>query len=1181
MRTAFFLMFKLDRLELSGFKSFVDPDHLVFSGGITGIVGPNGCGKSNVCDAVCWVLGERSAKILRGETMEDVIFGGSASRKPLGMAEVQLTLTTESSFEHADDGRLTIGRRVHRSGESQYTLNGKTVRLKDIRSLLMDTGLGIRAYSVIEQGKIGMILSGKPQERRKLLEEAAGITRYKERRRVAEVKLEAARGNLARLDDILSEIGRNLRSLKRQAGAARRFKKRKQAYQELLGTVLLGRWSRLHQELAESGSRLASEQDAERATSAQLQGLEAKLLSERQLLDRKASELAEHHQLEADLAARIEGKQEFIRGSRARLEEIGERTTQGSADARNRRERLTELRAALREVEQQVRALERDRSSAATEVNEDDAKIGEVERAASESESRMEGLRNRLLQSIGNLNRLRTQLHEAHVEREKNDLRNRHVADELGQKVANLQETSAQLDESEAVHERLAKDVRAETARLEQSNEAVRQGRASVERLREVREEAREELRSLEQTRELLEELGKAQEVRRANLREVFARAGLGEPRFLTDHISVPEGWERSVDLYLGTLADAILVSETSGAAVALNAIANSRLTAELLTTDVKVTGALEIDDPAVGASLAEALDLPPELAAGLPPAYLVESPDDARRLAAAHAGVAFITKDRLWAQSGLLRIQGRDARPGTLTREHDLGEIANRIGELAALVAEHERDLAAVGAELATSEETKAQASECLAELRREFAVVDARRDDLLSQHRRLSVEHETLHAESAEIGRALGLVADRTDELAAELERTEALHQQLETDFDQAQRDADKTRSERELMRATGASRRGSLELLDQRLESLGLDVERNQRDISETERAITTWQAEDARLVERKTELESGVGNAESDLQDSLEKRERAQEDVIGRQEALNQTRAALAKIEDEIEACRERREQLRDRINEIKVREAAVDQDREHLATRYREAFSRDLPETPEPAADDLDELEVGLAQLKDRLDRTGPVNLLAAEEFEELEQRNEFLAAQRTDVADSVHSLKQTIRGINRTSSERFLETFMKVNEFFGQAFRDLFRGGQAEMRLLDEDDPLECALEIVARPPGKRLQNIMLMSGGEKALTAIALLFALFRTKPSPFCILDEVDAPLDDINTLRFVQLLQKMTADTQFVVITHNKLTMEATTRLYGVTMQERGVSRLVSVELDDIHPDQRATA
>lgn len=1176
-------MFKLDRLELSGFKSFVDPEHLDFSGGITGIVGPNGCGKSNVCDAVCWVLGERSAKNLRGQTMEDVIFSGSESRKSLGMAEVRLTLTTEASFEAAEDGRLTIGRRIHRSGESQYTLNGKTVRLKDIRDLLMDTGLGIRAYSVIEQGKIGMVLSGKPQERRRLLEEAAGITRYKERRRSAEVKLEEARGNLARLDDILSEVERSLRSLKRQAGAARRFKRRKEAYQELLQQVLLGRWSRIHARLQTIADGLRAQTDRETEKTTELQRLEAALLSGRGRQERMAGELAERHQLEADLAARIEGKQEFLRGSLARIEEIDERIQTGSADARIKTRRIEAVGKQLLELEEKTGLLQQERASAASEVSEDDARLDEVERLASESERRLEDLRNRLLSSIGGLNGLRTRLHETDVEREKNNLRDRHLADEFAQKLQDLRQTTKLLEEADAAHQRLSNEVRAGEATLEQLDSSLREEETVRDRLGQTYESTREELRSLDQTREVLEELGRDQEARRAALSGAFRHAGLGEPEYLADRVKVPDGWERSVDLYLGTLADAIIVSETGGAAVVLNAVADTRLTAELVTTDIEISDTVEIEDPAVGASLAEALGLPARIAAALPPAFLVESPDDARRLAASHSGVAFITRDRLWAQSGLLHIQGREARPGTLTREHDLAEIAQRISTLDSQLERLGRDLAEAESALESRRRRRVELADSQTERQREFAVADARKEDLTSQHRRLSLEHETLHSEKAEIGSALSLVAERTDQLAADLERAQTLHAKLEADFDRAQRDSDKAKSERELMKTTGVSRRGGLNLLDQRLESLRSDIERTCRDIGEDEQSLGGWQKEETRLQDRQAELRAGIADAETVLQESLERRESTQQDVIARQEALNVDRERLASLEAEIDERRTDRDQIREAMSEFRVQEAAVGQDREHLASQYQEAFSETLPNRPEAPPESLDELEVDLTQLKDRLGGTGPVNLLAAEEFDEHHERHEFLTAQRADVANSVLSLKETIREIDQTSSERFMDTFLQVNEFFGQAFQDLFRGGQAEMRLLDEEDPLECGLEIVARPPGKRLQNIMLMSGGEKALTAIALLFSLFRTKPSPFCILDEVDAPLDDINTLRFAQMLQKMSSETQFVVITHNKLTMEASTRLYGVTMQERGVSRLVSVELDEIHPEpeQRATA
>ena len=350
-------MFKLNRLELSGFKSFVDPVNLEVSGSLTAIVGPNGCGKSNIADAFVWVLGERSAKSIRGEKMEDVIFAGAKTRRPLGMAEVNLELLTDNGFAQAEDGRIRIGRRIFRTGESQYLLNGKVVRLKDIRDLLMDTGLGIRAYSMIEQGKIGMILSGKPQERRRLLEEAAGITRYRERRRLAELKLEEAKANLARLDDIVSEVERSLRSLKRQSNAARRFGDRQEAYNSLLRQVLEGRWTNLQIRLGEYRTQVEELVNRDSEQTASLHRQEATHAEGREELDGLSRELADRHSQVADLAATIEGKQEFLKGSRERLQELSERVSGGRATAEERRARLEELESGLAERQERVARL--------------------------------------------------------------------------------------------------------------------------------------------------------------------------------------------------------------------------------------------------------------------------------------------------------------------------------------------------------------------------------------------------------------------------------------------------------------------------------------------------------------------------------------------------------------------------------------------------------------------------------------------------------------------------------------------------------------------------------------------------------------------------------------------------------------------------------------------------------
>jgi chromosome segregation protein len=1175
-------MFKLDRLTLSGFKSFVEPVTLDFAGGMTGIVGPNGCGKSNISDAVSWVLGERSAKALRGHKMEDVIFGGSAGHKPLGMAEVELDLLSDSSIEAAEDGKLSISRRVHRDGESQYRINGKNARLKEIRDLLMGTGLGLREYSVIEQGRIGQILSGKPQERRRLLEEAAGVTKYRERRRVAEIKLEEARANLERLDDIISEIERSLRSLKRQAGAARRFQERKAAHAELLRQVLLGRWTRLQFELSERAAAVRAEQDREAEMTAQVQSREAELLAGREKLDHLSRKLGERHRLEAELAARIEGKQEFLKGARQRIEEIGERLTSGKALAEDRRHQLEEQRQELAELGTKTEMLAAERRAAESEVSSDEKRISDIERLASEAERRLETLRERLLHSISDVNGLRNQLHREQVEREKGELQLSHLAEEVALRLRDLQTVGEQLTGAEAAAARLGSRVRAAEGELAQLDSELEAETRRGQEYAKDRSDVTERRAELVRRREVLAELEQAQQAKRERLRRALAEAGIAEPRFLGDQLRAPEGWEDSIDLFLGELEDAVLLPPGVDGLEIVETLTAGNVTGHLLEPGLESAAAApEIDDPAVSSSLAEALDLPDELARSLPAAYFVESRSDARRLARAHPGVSFIARDRLWAERGVLNVRGRAARPGTLAREHELAAIGRDLPPVEERLAELQGQIAASDEARAALGERREELRQQLAQYREDKAVADARFQDLELRQRRLSIERSTVESEKIEIDRTLGFVAERTESLERDLERAEAQHRAFEEAFDRAQKEVDDVRSQRESTRTTGVSRRGRLELIDHRIESHREDVARLERDIEDAEREIADWRAESARLEQRRDETRAAIDAAETDLQAALEDREGAQSDALAGQTALDDKRRELRELEGAIEKLRGERDELRSAISELRVEEASLKQDAEHLRTRYGEHFEEALPERPPAAPENLPELEADLERLKDRLERTGPVNLLAAEEYAEQEERFTFLSEQRADVAASVESLRATIREINKTSSERFLQAFLAVNESFGRTFTELFRGGQAEMRLLDEDDLLESGIEIVARPPGKRLQNIMLLSGGEKALTAIALLFALFRTKPSPFCILDEVDAPLDDVNTLRFVEMLRQMSADTQFIVITHNKLTMEAMSRLYGVTMQERGISRLVAVDFDEIQPPRAASA
>jgi chromosome segregation protein len=1181
-------MLKVKRLEISGFKSFVDPVKVDFAGGITAIVGPNGCGKSNLSEAMTWVLGEQSAKSLRGGTMEDVIFNGSEQRKPLGMAECTLTLETDSSFPGSDEGLMSIGRRVFRGGESQYRLNGRVVRMKEIKDLLMDTGLGIRAYSVIEQGKIGMILSGKPQERRKLIEEAAGITRYKARKSVAEVKLQEATANLLRLDDVISEVERALRSLKRQASAARRYQEKEIEYRELLEKVLSGRWATLSARLRELRSKIDEATSREAGLAADLHRDEAALAQGRQRLDELARAMAERHQTVAELAATIEGRQEFLKANRQTVKEIGERAEQDRGMAERREAEIQAHLDALHALEERRRELAAEREQAAQAVEADERQIAAAERDLQQVAARVEAVRVQLAAAVDEINAFRQRVQQSQIELERGNFRRHHLDQELAQRSHELKQAAEALA---LAQERVSTSEAALTQKTADQERVAAALEVTLRREAEASERKRDledQLSGSRQRQRILAELSRAHAQRRAALEKALADAGLAQPIYLAGLAQALEGWERSLDVYLGSLADAVVLAPGASARDLAKALAG-RSAAILLErrggSEETPDTVPVVDDPAVVLSLGEALALPEELAAALPPAFLVRSAADAERLARRHPGYAFLSREGIWVQAGTFHVEGEVATPGVLERESELASLAKTIPDLERQLRESTEELNRLVAERANLARESNRLQGEIAQLRQELAVHRARQEDAASRHRRLSVEQETLSTEQQEVGREIERVAQRRQQLQDELAAAEERNASLQESFDRTQAELESAKAGREALRTASAGRRGRLELLDERLESHDREESRLAAEVDRGRRQVALWREDADKLAARRRDLEAAILKAEEELQDALERRAAAEEGVLEQQQRLDQRRDEIHGLEEGIQQTRERRDAVRTEIEEHRIAHAALRQDGEHLALTFHEQFEKPLPaaeDTPGEAPADLAELEAELARTKAALERLGPVNLLAVQEHDEQEERFQFLTTQRADVAASVESLRRTIKEINEASGERFQATFQAVNQHFGETFARLFRGGEAEMRLLDEEDVLESGIEILARPPGKRLQNLMLMSGGEKALTAIALLFALFRTKPSPFCILDEVDAPLDDVNTTRFVDLLREMSENTQFIVITHNKLTMEVAGTLYGVTMEEKGVSKLVSVHMEDVQPEeQRATA
>ncbi|HEX2252548.1 MAG TPA: AAA family ATPase, partial [Thermoanaerobaculia bacterium] len=800
-------MLKLEKLEISGFKSFVEPVTLSFAGGITAIVGPNGCGKSNLSDAITWVLGEQSAKSLRGTRMEDVIFAGSEQRKALGMAEVMLHLRTDPSFAHSEEGRIAIGRRVFRSGESQYRLNGRTVRLKEIRDLLMDTGLGIRAYSVIEQGKVGMILSGKPQERRRLLEEAAGITRYKQRKQVAEVKLEESIANLLRLDDIIAEVERSLRSLKRQAAAARRYKQQEAEYRDLLARVLAGRWSGSRKRLAEVAGRLAEAQRREAALAAELSRLEAELAASRERGDELTSEMAERHQRHGELGATIEGRQQFLRSSRQRLAEIDERSGRSKHLAERRREEIAQHAEALAELAGRREAMEAELAAAADEVDRDEAQVTAAEERLRAAQTRVEESRRRLLAETAELNALRNRRHQGQIELEKAQYRRQHLERELAEHEAEVARAAEALEGARRTVAALGERIAERTAALEKVSQELK---ATLERENEASEKRRSlerQVSEADQRRRLLVELGRAFAERRARLAEALEAAGErpgadGGTAFLADRVKALDGWERSLDFFLSGLEHAVVLPSPAGvgdgtpggggrALELARRLAGGPGAAVIEPVAVGAPEILEmpvVDDPAVVLSLGEALELPEDVAAALPPAFLVEHGADAARLARRHPGIAFLSREGFWAAGGAVHVEAGEAGPGVLEREREIQALEREIPRLQGELDEVTVLIGKLVERRSALARDSNQRQGELARLRQESAVAEARTEDAAARHRRLGVERETLGVELEEVGREMARVAGDHEGVVVALAEAERRHAAVSTEGDAA---------------------------------------------------------------------------------------------------------------------------------------------------------------------------------------------------------------------------------------------------------------------------------------------------------------------------------------------------------------------------------------------------------
>ncbi|PWG63500.1 chromosome segregation protein SMC [Sediminicurvatus halobius] len=1160
---------RLSKIKLAGFKSFVDATTVPLPGPITAVVGPNGCGKSNIIDAVRWVMGESSAKHLRGGSMADVIFSGSNSRKPVGLASIELVFdNSEGSLggQYAGYSEISVRRQVNRNGQSAYYLNGTRCRRRDITDVFLGTGLGPRSYSIIEQGTISRLIEARPEELRGYLEEAAGISLYKERRRETERRIRDTLDNLERLEDVRDEVGRQLEKLGRQAETAERYRALKAEEARRRGELLLLRRQGLEAERERLRGELNERENA----------LQEKIARQR-ALEREAETLRARHAEDSDRLNEIQGRYYGLGSDIARIEQrIAHRRELRESSQRE----LERNREALGGTE---RELEDDREKQAVLLR----RLEELEPALEDADERLETAEAEVRAARQRLDAWRERW-DALTEAAATAGRNAQV------ERTRIEQLEARLAEQQRRRERLAAEAESLAAG---GDDALETWREEAETLAEDRAELQAQLDEVQQRlghqRNQLRGAEEEAELARAALGEDRARLaslttlqeaalgadaelarwleslGLQDAERLGERLQVTPGWEQAVEAVLGDALQARVVSEAALDAGQAAALGHGRA---MLFAGGEASGAAPA--PAVGTPLRELVSAPWPLDDLLAAVYAAEDDAEAERLLARLGPEAsVVTPDGRWRGRRWIRVRAADdgAGAGVLARGREIERLREAIGE-------HEERLAAAEAAagearqaLESVEAQREDAAAELAELDQRLAGLQARIEGEERRQRErgerraaLAEEREDL-AEALESGEAEVRAARRRLEAALEEgERLDGERERLNDErlahqdvVDRAREAAEAIRAERHdlaLRLESASTARQSLEEAIARLERQRGQLEARNRELdaalAEVADPDDSLEQERQDLLARRLEVEGELGEARSRL-----------EAADHRLRELEQARSA---VEAEVTELRGSAESARYRDYELQARLQTLDEQLGELDLS-RADLAEGLPQAATEA-----EWEAELERLDARIRRLGPINLAAIDEHQALSERKGYLDAQQADLSEALETLQDAIQRIDRETRNRFRDTFDKVNAGLQRLFPRLFGGGQAYLEMTD-DDLLETGVTIMARPPGKRITNIHLLSGGEKALTAVSLVFAIFELNPAPFCMLDEVDAPLDEANVGRFCELLGQMSGQVQFVVITHNKTTMEAASHLAGVTMAEPGVSRLVAVDVE----------
>ena len=1189
----------IKKLEISGFKSFVDKSVIHFDHDVIGIVGPNGCGKSNIVDAIRWCMGEQSAKHLRGRAMEDVIFNGSESRAPHGMAEVTLTFDNSDPAyaealpaEYKEYAEIAVTRRLFRDGTSEYLINKTQVRLRDVTDLFLGTGVGTKAYSIVEQGRIGQIVSSRPADRRLFIEEAAGITKYKLRRKQAERKMELTRQNLLRITDIVSEIDRNRGSLKRQAAKAERYV---QYRGELEDLYLHDASHRLLEMIVLRNVEARALTEIE----SQLQSADTRLSSgeESLLAAREEATSIEHaHEEGATKVAALDRAVTQLRSDcdryTERLSHLTERGDSLQTEAATLNEKRSIWEREQAELEQRLATLQADENNRDDDAAREDELLADLARGMSTSEQELA----RLLQQQ---QALQTESATQHGRLESTQLRDR----ELIERQARLKD---ERDELATELERLRMRAEAWSTELAQLGTRKEEGAAVyAERTRELadlRPERAQLAKAVEQIRntvqlkrnrlKVLSDLHRRLEGVGAGTKALLSFSDPAVLGILADRIDVSPRFTEALAGFLGDRLQCVIVNDPARGLELLDRLRSEQRGRATIATSLigdaqSIAASLPqvsvpADEPRVIARLVdevqcETQDLP-LVRALLGNIVVTENAQTALELNAQYPGSKVVALDGT-VVSGVGLVAGGSGdgvAAAMVEQKREMRELSEQLEQLDRELSQAEQDDSEANTRIVELELLVEAARKSQHE--QELAFVTADKD-----HARCQAELERLVSRYDAVTAELGRLSETTEGSASTLAQIQTRLNELQVALvecasavEKAQQQANEAKEKYGAQATRVTERRIRLAQVREQLDAARTSLARAAAEQAAGEKRLLELQAE-----QTETATQQGVTAAllltarvEAATTESARDQARVHLDEVKR--LLDQVRSGLSTREGELRELRNELTDLEDRSRRHQMKLQRLDLEREHLEEGVRERFRGlelarvvgDFHARPAPDSEHRRRID----ELTKLIDRMGPVNLDAQAEYEDAERRFTELNDQKVDIETALTELERAIRHMDRESKKRFKETFDVVNNLFKQTFTRLFKGGRGELKLTDPDNLLDTGVDIIAQPPGKKLGNIELMSGGEKALTATALIFAIFQHKPSPFCVLDEVDAPLDEANVGRYNDAIRSMTSNSQFVIITHIKKTMQSVDVLYGVTMGEPGVSRLVSVKVNE---------